>query len=208
MPPALLCGVWGPGPLICGDVLWREPPSVITLLPIAAAAATEPPASAGPYSPPPACSSPRGPDTGNSPPRSPSVLSRQTTSRPPPHPPFHARKPEWGGAVPAVAGVFVRYRDPKGYFWSGQTPTPVPAPQPDPGLGFGHVPRFAQHLDRRCTCPDSLPGRAGATCDPDTWKKTLHSSLFCCFFFFPPPSCHFSTTCLPICCKGKEEKRD
>lgn len=33
MPPALLCGVWGPGPLICGDVLWREPPSVITLLP-------------------------------------------------------------------------------------------------------------------------------------------------------------------------------
>lgn len=50
MPPALLCGVWGPGPLICGDVLWREPPCVITLLPIAAAA-TEPPASAGPYSP-------------------------------------------------------------------------------------------------------------------------------------------------------------
>lgn len=108
MRPALLCGVWGPGPLICGDVLWREPPSVITLLPIAAAAAaaaTEPPASAGPYSSPLACSSPRGPDAGNSPPRPPTVLSRQTTSRPPRF--LTPRRPQagWGGEVPAGRGL-------------------------------------------------------------------------------------------------------
>ena len=171
MPPALLCGVWGPGPLICGDVLWREPPSVITLLPIAAAAATEPPASAGPYSPAPACSSPRGPDAGNSPPRSPSVLSRQTTSRPPPTlPRLRLPRPQArvGRRGPGGGRGLCQDRGLKGYFWSGQTPTPVPAPQPDPGRGCGHVPCFAQHLDRRCTCPDSLPRRAGATCDPDT----------------------------------------
>lgn len=114
-----------------------------------AAAATEPPASAGPYSHRrPDGSSPRGPDAGSSPPR-------PTASRLPPAP------------IPwSPAGLPLG----QGPFWSEDIhPYPVLLPrEPDQERGPGHAPLLAQHLDRRYTCPDSSPVMVGATCNPDT----------------------------------------
>lgn len=119
---------------------------------------------------------PRGPDTGTPLP-GPQVSFPGKLPLGLPHPPFpafHARKPEWGGAVQRWPGVFVGTGTPKAISGLDKPPALSLPRNLIQAWAVGTC-LAAQHLDRAAPVRTRSWGGAGATCDPDTWKKTLHS---------------------------------